>query len=91
MCMLTFLCVTHARTTRIHAFMSSSLDYDFEWAPFFHCCRYHKRLKDKLVLPEMQLLKLVLDPSRLSWSHQGSMLTLHYSKPPALLAEVRGS
>lgn len=47
--------------------------------------KYYKRLP----MPEMQLLGLVAEPSRVSWSHAGSTLTVHYSKPPALLAEVR--
>ena len=47
--------------------------------------RYFKRLE----MPEMHLLQLVAEPSRLSWDHNGATLTVHYSKPPALLAEVR--
>lgn len=47
--------------------------------------RYYKRLE----MPEMRLLQLVADPSRLSWSHGNATLTVHYSKPPALIAEVR--
>lgn len=46
--------------------------------------RYYKRLP----LLEMQLLHLAAEPSRLSWSHSRSTLTIHYVKPPALLAEV---
>lgn len=46
--------------------------------------RYYKRL----LLPEMQLLHLVLEPSRLTWSHASSTLTINYAKPPALVAEV---
>lgn len=40
-------------------------------------------------MPEMQLLGLALDPSRLAWEHGGATLTVRYTKPPALLAEVR--
>jgi hypothetical protein len=42
-------------------------------------------------MPEMQLLRLAVEPSRLSWDHADSThtLTIHYAKPPALLAEVR--
>jgi hypothetical protein len=47
--------------------------------------RYYKRLE----MPEMRLLQLVADPSRLSWSHSNATLTVNYSKPPALIAEVR--
>lgn len=49
--------------------------------------RYYKRLG----MPEMQLLQLAAEESRLSWSHDSSrgVLEVHYAKPPALLAEVR--
>jgi hypothetical protein len=39
-------------------------------------------------MPEMKLLQLAGDSARLSWNHQGGTLTVHYSKPPVLLAEV---
>jgi hypothetical protein len=42
-------------------------------------------------MPEMQLLQLAVEPSRLSWSHNNSVLQVHYAKPPALLAEVGGA
>lgn len=48
------------------------------------CCRYYKRLD----MPEMALLQLVGEPSRLSWQHTAGTLTVFYSKPPALIAEV---
>jgi hypothetical protein len=48
------------------------------------CCRYYKRLE----MPEMQLLQLAVEPSRVSWSHSNGVLQVHYAKPPALLAEV---
>jgi hypothetical protein len=37
----------------------------------------------------MRLLQLVAEPSRLSWSHSNATLTVHYTKPPALIAEVK--
>lgn len=46
--------------------------------------RYYKKLE----MPEMKLLQLAGEGARLSWSHQGGTLTVHYSKPPVLLAEV---
>lgn len=36
----------------------------------------------------MVLLSLVVEPNRLRWDYQAGTLTVHYSKPPALLAEV---
>lgn len=47
--------------------------------------RYYK----KLDMPEMKLLQLVAEPSRLQWQHSAGTLTVHYAKPPALLAQVR--
>ena len=49
--------------------------------------RYYKRLG----MPEMQLLQLAAEESRLSWNHDPTkgVLEVHYAKPPALLAEVR--
>lgn len=57
----------------------------FAWClPPYLGCRYYKRLE----MPEMQLLQLAAEPSRLSWSHRDGVLQVHYAKPPALLAEV---
>jgi hypothetical protein len=39
-------------------------------------------------MPEMKLLQLVAEPSRLTWQHSAGTLTVNYAKPPALLAQV---